>query len=202
MSNDKMVVGNRSLVQKLNQSLRVGSLTDLIRVRQNENVLLLLDCSGSMDSRIANGQTRSAALGDTVRGIQSEKELKMAQFGSGHEPSFVTMNAIPPPCGGTPLHLAIDFGKSNGHARLIVISDGCPDSEHAALEAANRFGGRIDVVFIGNKGERGEAFLLSLARTTGGESFTGDLTNPKQLAGKIVGLLSDGKDDDEDDDDA
>lgn len=200
MADDKLIFkGSTSLLKDIGKSLRVGSLTDLVRVRQNENILLLLDCSGSMGSSMRNGKQRIEGLRETVRDIQSEKELRMVQFGSGFEPSFVT--AVPNPAGGTPLHTAIDFSRTSGAGRLIVISDGCPDSEAFALEAATRFGGRIDVVFVGDPGERGEIFLKRLAESTGGESFTGDLSLPKELAGAVLGLLTDGSDDDEDEDD-
>lgn len=193
---DKLIPHGSQLAKTLEQSLRVGSLKDLIRVRKEENIFLLLDCSGSMGAPLGNGQKRIDGLRATVRGIQSEREMKMVQFGYGYEPSFI--NTIPNPSGGTPMHQAIDFARTNGAARAIVISDGIPDSKSAAMESAQRFGGRIDVVFVGDPGEPGEAFLKELAASTGGDSFTGDLRDPKMLASKVMGLLGDGEDEDDD----
>jgi Mg-chelatase subunit ChlD len=192
-------MSDNALVKTLEKSLQIGSLKDLVRVRQSENILLLLDCSGSMADHLTNGQRRIDGLRDAVRGIQSEKELKMVQFGVGFEPSFIS--SVPNPSGGTPLHSAISFAKNNGAGRAIVISDGIPDNRQWALDAADTFGGRIDVVFVGNPGEAGEAFLKDLAARTGGESFTGDLTAPKLLASAVIGLLNPPQEDDDEDDD-
>lgn len=197
MSNDSLILRSNPLVKALNKSLQVGSLDDLVRVHTDTNIFLLLDCSGSMGYRMRSGKTRITGLRDTVRDVQSEKEMKMVQFGSPEEEAtFVT--TIPEPCGGTPLHKAINFAKNNGAGRAIVISDGCPDDQSAAMAAAAAFGGRIDCVFVGDPGERGEAFLKSLAQSTGGEMFTGDLSEPLKLAAAVLGLLTDGKDDEDD----
>lgn len=194
--NNSLVRTHSPLIKSLKNSLQAGSLSDLVRVRQDSNIFLLLDCSGSMDSYTSNGKTRITGLRETVRSIQSEKEMRMVQFGFGTECTFIT--EIPNPSGGTPLHLAIRFAKQNGAGRAIVISDGCPDSENEAMDSAREFGGRIDVVFIGNPGERGEMFLKRLAEATGGEAFTGDLTEPKKLASAVMGLLGAGEEDDDD----
>lgn len=202
MENNKLVRRSSSLTKALSQSLQVSSLDDLLRVKQDSNIFMLLDVSGSMGTRMRkNGKTRIQGLREAVKDIQSEREMKMVQFGFGNEPSFVT--SIPDATGGTPLHLAIQFARQNGAGRAIVISDGVPDDKRLALDAAREFGGRIDVIFVGDEGEAGEAFLKILAESTGGESFTGDLSEPKQLAGKVMGLLTakedaNGDDDDED----
>lgn len=200
MSNDKLILRSNPLVKSLSKGLQVGSLADLIRVRQESNIVLLLDCSGSMGSVMANGKSRIQGLRETVQSIQSEKQMKMIQFGSGFEPSYV--ETIPDDDGGTPLTQAIILAKNTGVGRAIVISDGVPDSQQTALEAARSFGGRIDVVFVGDAGEPGEIFLKRLAEATGGESFTGDLSEPKMLSSAVLGLLTDGSDSDEDDEDA
>lgn len=197
-NNDKLIVRSNPLVKSLSQSLRAASLTDLVRVRREEEIMLLLDCSGSMGSYTRSGKSRIQELREAAGEIQREKEMRMVQFGYGYEPSFVTR--IPDASGGTPLHTAIDFAKSNKAGRAIVISDGIPDNQQLAMEAAQRFAGRIDVVFVGDPGEAGELFLKRLAESTGGESFTGDLAEPKKLAGKVLALLSDGSDDDDDED--
>jgi hypothetical protein len=52
MSNEK------SLVKTLEQSMTVKSLKDLVRVRDANNVMLLIDVSGSMGAHMRNGKTR------------------------------------------------------------------------------------------------------------------------------------------------
>lgn len=178
-----------SLVKSLQQSLNTTTLSDMIRVRTSEEVYLLLDCSGSMDTRMANGKSRENGLHETVKEITKERsDVKMIAFG-GRDGGAYVVSHIPASGGGTPLHAAIDLAKAKECGRCVVISDGCPDSVQAAMESAKRFGGRIDVVFVGNAGEYGEAFLKELAESTGGTEFHGDLGVPKELGGKIMGLL-------------
>lgn len=186
-----------SLVQTaLNKSLRANTLSDLVRVRTAGLPMLLIDTSGSMDDILADGKTRINATRDTVRELTKggETPVKMIGFG-GYEAQVIT--SIPNACGGTPLASAIDLAKQQGASHVIVISDGMPNDQRGALESAARFGGKIDVIFIGNKGEPGEQFLKQLSESTGGTEFHGDLTAPKELADKIAGLLGSGEDDEE-----
>lgn len=185
-----------NLIKSLQQSLNATTLSDMIRVRTSEEVYLLLDVSGSMDSKMANGKSREVGLQETVKEITKERPVKMIAFG-GRDGGAYLVTAIPSSGGGTPLHLAIDLAKQKECGRCVVISDGCPDSVSAAMEAAKKFGGRIDVVFVGNPGEYGEEFLKQLAESTGGTEFHGDLGVPKELGGKIMGLLGEASDDEE-----
>jgi hypothetical protein len=112
--------------------------------------------------------------------------------------AYVT-TGVPRPTGGTPLHDAIDLARKQECGRVVVISDGQPDSQRLALDSAKAFGGRIDVVYVGDPGDLGEEFLRKLAESTGGTEFHGDLSEPKQLGGRIAGLLGAAQDDDDDD---
>lgn len=183
---------------KLSQSLGVKTLSDLVRAKASESVTLLIDVSGSMDATMRNGKTRHRGLCEVVSTIQKEREVKMIAFG-GVDDGAYEVSSIPSPGGGTPLHRGIDLAREKGCGRAIVISDGCPDSTTMALESAKTFGGRIDVVFVGNPGDFGEDFLRKLAEATGGTEFHGDLSEPKQLGNRIAGLLGNGSDDDEED---
>lgn len=188
----------------LSRTLEVKSLDDLVRAKTTDKVLLLIDVSGSMEYMMRNGKQRISGLRDSVKEIQSSHKTEMIAFGldvvkgNGKEVGFVTI--VPDPHGGTPLHEAIDLARTHQAGRAVVISDGVPDSRPRAMESARSFGGRIDVVFVGNPGEPGEEFLRELAEATGGTSFTGDLSEPKQLGKGIVALLEGAKEDDDDDD--
>jgi hypothetical protein len=91
----------------------------------------------------------------------------------------------------------------NGFGRVVVISDGGPTDD--AMGAAMAFGGRIDVIFVGDPHDAGSYFLDTLAKATGGQRFEGDLSDVKEITGAVVGLLNgeilEEEDDDEDDDD-
>ena len=188
--------------KKLERTLQVKTLTDFVRAKNQEQVYLLIDVSGSMRDTMRNGKERIDGLREVVKGIQEERRTLMIAFGGsgtgsyGDNPQGVrVVSSVPNAGGSTPLTQAIDLARTQNAGRVIVISDGMPDNPTTALEAAKRLGGRIDVVFVGDPGEYGEAFLKQLAEATGGTEFHGDLSEPKKITGGIVGLLTTGDDD-------
>lgn len=208
----------KALMRLASKSVEVKSLRDLVRVRTSENPVLLLDLSGSMSMSLRNGKSRQDGLREVVTGLQAKRTTPMIGFGMdnrsthplevGITPLVGFITEVPESLGpSTPLAEAIDMARENGYAKAVVISDGIPDDRHAAMEAARRFGGRIDVIFVGNPGEAGSMFLDELATATGGRRFEGDLADVKEITGAVVGLLNgetmedDDDDDDEDDDD-
>ena len=80
--------------------------------------------------------------------------------------------------GGTNLAGALDFAKVADvpGMRFVVISDGIPDDERAALAVARRYKNRIDTVYVGPEGddEGGAAFLRKLSAASGGVSVCAD----------------------------
>lgn len=180
---------------KLEKSLRVKSLGDLIKKEQDATIWLALDVSGSMRECMRNGKMKIDGLREVVKDIETNGVVKKIAFG-GIDGNAYVVHSIPNAAGGTPLHAAIDLAKQQGSQRLIVISDGIPDNQDAAMNAAKRFEGKIDVVYVGDPNDpwNGEDFLRKLAASTGGTEFTGDLSQPKELAGQIMGLLGEGSD--------
>jgi len=223
MSNNTLVPKS-ALVRSLEKSASLSSLSDLVRVRENENVALLVDVSGSMADPVdgesgynRNYTRRIDALRIVVRDVVQTKMVPVVAFGgpvtdSDHRYTYawlVPFDSIPEPVGGTPLRQAIEFARAQGFGRLLVISDGQPEDKSGCLEAAKQFGGRIDVVFVGPTNDiwGGSLFLDELAKATGGNRFEGDLGDTKQISGTIAGLLAGDvmeevdEDDDEEDDD-
>lgn len=98
---------------------------------------------------------------------------------------------LPEPSGGTALHSALEAAGRYTPARTVVISDGEPDSEDAALDAADKITGAIDVIYVGDdKNRRAVAFLRKLARKGCGQYGAVNLSSgPAVLGPKIRGLL-------------
>lgn len=178
---------DHALVKRLDASLQLGSLKELVRA--SETVMLLLDTSSSMLDVMRNGRSRIAALRDVVRDIRSAGDVPMIAFGGPFDAQVRFVDEVPEPLGGTPLAEAIAFAKQYGANRLVVISDGAPNLPDHAMSEAQAFGGRIDVVFVGNPGETGSLFLDALAKVTGGTRLEGDLADVKKLGGAVIGLL-------------
>jgi hypothetical protein len=183
---------NTDLVrQQLESTLEsTSTLKSLQRELGADNPMLLIDASGSMDARMMNSKRRIDGLREVLSQLQG---VPMIVFGGCEtsEPHFV--DRCPEPGGGTPLHLAIALAKAHGATRAVCISDGIPDLQKESLEQARNFGGKIDVVFVGDietpDGKMGAMFLDELARITGGKRLVGSLVDTKEITGKVVLLL-------------
>lgn len=176
------------LIRRMEESLQAKSLTDL--VNQDDNVMLLIDTSSSMDTKLRGTSKRYIdALREAVTTIKGAGHVPMIAFGGPYDAQVRFVDAVPEPDGGTPLHVAIPFAKEYGATRVVVISDGAPDLPEQCMIEAQNFGGQIDVVYVGDAGDMGSVFLDKLAQITGGKRFEGSLSDPKQLAGTVIGLL-------------
>jgi hypothetical protein len=89
--------------------------------------------------------------------------------------------------GGTNLAGALEVAARRKPRKTIVISDGLPDSEIAALEAAERMTGAIDTIYCGPDEHPAVQFLQKLSRQTGGREVTWD--GRHEISGIIRGLL-------------
>lgn len=186
-----------TVTEQLAKTTQRSSLDELVAAKTKRS-LLLVDCSGSMDQRVNEhttsegrwgGERKIDKLRKVVDTLRQTHPVPVAAFGIGHS-GVELVESIPEPQGMTPLHKAIHFGRVQEANHLVVVTDGEPDSESMALEAAQQFGGPIDVFFIGDEGSRGAAFCARLAKLTGGSCGVTDLTGePKKLAAGIAGLL-------------
>lgn len=188
---DELVKSEQQLADRLAGTLARRSLTDLVKSR-TEVRMLVVDCSGSMAQTTDKGERKIDALRAVVAEVRERVGCKVLAFGHAWQPEIV--DSIPEPSGGTPLHDAIHAGKSHRATHLIVISDGIPDSQSAALDAAREFGGKIDAVYVGPKGGPGPKFMQQLAGLTGGTSDALDLAQKELVGSRILGLLGDGSD--------
>jgi hypothetical protein len=153
-----------------------------------EAVVILADVSGSMDES-AGGKRKIDHLREALEAVcpplASRDWPVMLAFNSAVR-ALTSPVEIGSPSGGTALHLAIDEAAKRAPQKTIVISDGQPDDEQAALDAAERLTGLIDVIYCGPEGGAGLAFLRRLARSTGGSVVTCDLKQIGQ-AQRLVG---------------
>lgn len=149
--------------------------------------LVLADVSSSMAERA--GVTSKIGL------------LKLALTGQ----SFTTLVAfasrpvvvespelLPPPCGGTALHLALGLSATFAPGRTLVISDGQPDDKEAALLAAVSVSGVIDTLYVGPDDDlEAVRFMRDLARIGSGRAIVNDLrrTHGAQLRQHVGALL-------------
>lgn len=136
------------------------------------NVVILLDCSGSMaahDSR--NGLSRYQAACEELAHLQATHPGKLAVIEFNNIAQFVPGGKPGRPYGGTDLAGALKFAKLADVAEMtfFVISDGQPDSEIEALAVAHTIRAAISCIYIGPEGGSGQKFLERLANASGGQ---------------------------------
>lgn len=169
---------------------------------RDSETCLLLDTSGSMSSCVTVADDpespeqafveeprRIDLLFKAVHETPECAGLKMYEFNSFCRP----LEVIPSleaarnfdPHGGTNLADAFTTAKAAGFYNAILITDGEPDSESAALHAA--LGMRLGIIYIGNPPM--PRFLQKLARETDGTFAIADLRDQKAITDAIVHAL-------------
>lgn len=179
----------RTATDKLTKSMGKDSLDDLVASRTRRS-LLLCDTSSSMWDRIRTGESKIDALRKVVDTLIETHPVPVAAF-SGRSVRLVDGANIPNPHGNTPMASAIRYAKEQGANHAVLVTDG-NSSEYDVLDAAARFGGPIDVFYIGDGSDSGFTTAKRIAEITGGVAHLADLGAPKQLGTKIAGLLGDG----------
>lgn len=165
----------------------------------NCDVLVLIDQSGSMStqdvphvSRVNRTPwcSRFEAADNELARLQREHPGKVGVISFSSTVEF-NPGGVPNHSGGsTDMAAALDFARiADGVCKIVLISDGEPDSQSAALAAARRFKNAIHTVYIGSNDDNdgGRAFLARLAAATGGRTF--ESAAPGLLADGVERLL-------------
>lgn len=175
----------------IDQAGKAKSTGEVSRLRQRQTsagsaVLILADVSTSMDGLIGS-KRKIEILREALSSIwPTAEETHLIGFSSLpiHLPD---PQSIPTPSGSTALHLAIESAKSFSPSRTVIISDGRPDDEMAAIAATDTLTGQIDVIYCGPEDDtQAILFLQRLARRTGGCCYT---TPPQGLLQSVRRLL-------------
>jgi hypothetical protein len=157
----------------------------------NVDALIVVDTSASMHTKdAAGGEERYFAACRELERLQATLPGKIgvisfsdyAKFCPGGVPEFISTS--------TNLVGALKFIQTadNLGIKFVVISDGEPDDEQAALDLARKFKTKLDVVYIGREGGGGRLFLGRLAEASGGKYMAADLA--KDLNQKVQLLLA------------
>lgn len=103
-----------------------------------------------------------------------------------------TPEALPRPRGTTDTALALHTAGTHNPEQVLVVTDGYPDSQAAALEAAEALGWtRIDVLYIGPKELLGAVEFCRLLARNGGQVMSSE----RDMLPAMTLLLGDGKGD-------
>lgn len=154
-------------------------------------VVIVCDCSGSMDSTAWGGRRKIDVLRAAVADCWCGQRIVC--FSGGGVRAALRPEEIPEPAGGTPLDAALASIAPARPRHTLVISDGQPDDEAAALAAADRLTGVIDVLYVGPDGDAAAiSFMRRLARAGGGRVVVSDVTRAdaaRSLAQSVRAML-------------
>lgn len=155
--------------------------------------ILLCDVSSSMNER-AGSKRKIDHLRAALDSVWSALPRASIYTFSSHVANASDPSRIGEPSGGTALHMGLGTIAGLRPARTIVISDGRPDDEVAALAAAEQLSGTIDVIYCGPDDDaQAITFMRSLARVGCGRVIVHDLVKHSQqprLAGAVRQLLA------------
>lgn len=160
-------------------SIVKGSLSDLSHATGRSiadafvsaDVIVLVDVSGSMEAAdTPGGQSRYEAACAELAKLQAANPGKLAIVAFSREPAFAPTGKPPMIGGGTNLAGALKFVRgADGTVDYIVISDGQPDDERAALDAVRGWMSKISTIYVGPADGSGERFLSLLAKEHRGQ---------------------------------
>lgn len=154
--------------------------------------LILLDVSASMDER-AGARRKIDILRDALAGVLPSPTRQHLIAFSSVPTALSSLADLSAPSGSTALHLALALAASHRPRHTLVVSDGRPDDETAALAEADRLPGIIDVLYVGADSDaQAMAFMRRLARAGAGRVVVHDVVRqatPAQLGTAIRGLL-------------
>jgi hypothetical protein len=156
----------------------------------NADLIVLLDVSASMGRNDARGnRQRYDVACEELALLQADMPGRVAVIGFSAYPEFAPSGKPAYQGGNTDLAGALKFARiaDTGDVRFAVISDGEPDSEREALDAAKTYKGCIDCIYIGPENDkRAQDFMSRLASAHNGKQVT---TQVHLLAERIETLL-------------
>ncbi len=140
--------------------------------------LQLIDCSGSMAEKTESGQTKISIVQD----ILTTLPWCPCNIGFNSSVKLINYSSNLVADGGTNMALGLLRAGQECPRKILLISDGCPDSESAAFEAAEGIGCSISCFFVGDDGDNhAKEFLRKLAKNCGGIYEDCDISKLSEL---------------------
>ena len=148
----------------------------LAEVLLGARFVAVVDTSGSMQSPDSRGGRRRIDVArEELAQLQAERPGEIALVCFESAARWVPGGVPPEPAGGTDLAGGLRFARQvdDPETRFVVISDGYPDDQAAALAEAKRFAGALSTVYVGPEGDReARRFLQALAQAGRGRAET------------------------------
>jgi hypothetical protein len=151
------------------------------------STVILADVSGSMDERADTGR-RIDRLREALTEVWTE-HCRLIAFSTLPRP-LTGPEYLPEPEGATNMGLALDATHVHRPRAVVLISDGHPTDEAAAIAAARGLSCPIHTIYCGPEHDTGAiAFLRRLAAAAGGGAYVHRWGGPTRLAAVLRPLL-------------
>lgn len=177
----------------------VASREGKIRVITNKTPhhcdMVIADLSSSMDSSAYENKSRYECLQEAMRPYAGRVQV----IAFNDRVWEVDADSLPHPEGMTAMEKAFKAAQQLVPLKVLLISDGCPNNEETAIEEAKALVGPdiirkviIDVLYIGPKDQKAEAFMHRICEIGGGRymDFEVDKNSPALLESSIGNLLA------------
>ncbi len=184
MSNKIVTGSQQDIANKTGQSLAQSFMS--------AKVIILFDNSGSMMTRdTPSGKTRLDVAKEHLATIQGKFPAQVALVCFADKVAYAPAGYPVKVGGSTALADGLEFVKMADDCgiKIVVVSDGEPNSKRNALRIARQFVQKIDVIYVGDENDSagGRVFLEKLANATGGQFFDSDA--PGELLESMEMLL-------------
>ena len=182
---------NKQIVKGSQQDIANQQGKTLAESFLSAEMVILLDNSGSMMATdTPEGISRVDLAQTHLTHLQGKYAGKVALICFADKVEYSPSGYIIPVGGSTDLASALQFAKvADGCGlKIVVISDGSPNSESSALQIAQTYESKIDVIYCGDESSSlGRDFLQRLAAATGGQFFKSE--NAGELLDSAESLL-------------
>ena len=146
--NNPIIIGSQSdIANKQNISLAESFLS--------AEMILLVDVSGSMNYNDApNNMNRWEYAQKQLTHLQGLYPGKIALVEFSSNVFYQPGGKMSPPNGSTDMAAGLKFVKvaDDCELKIIIVSDGDPDSKNQALNEASKFKTQIDAIYCGKEG--------------------------------------------------
>lgn len=174
------------------QSIANKSMITVAQAFVDCEVIVLMDSSASMTAEDAPGQSRWRKACNQLAKLQSENPGKVCLICFDDKQTFEPSGIARYPNGSTDIAGALSFvwKADDTGLKFVVISDGEPDDDEAAIAMARQFKSKISCIYIGPEGGYGARFLKRLSGVTGGQFSNSEVAGIGNLSNTVAGFLA------------
>lgn len=167
----------------------------------NAEIIVLIDVSASMTAADSNrydstgypvGDTRFKKASNQLAKLQADNPGKVCVISFNDRQEFNPSGIASWPSGSTDIAGALKFVRpvDDTGCQIVIISDGEPNDDLAAINEARQFKSKISTIYIGPENGFGADFLKRLSAVTGGQFSNNGTAGIVNLSATVERLLT------------